>query len=96
MPTVNVSLTEYLARFIQEHVASGHYASASEVVREGLRLLGQREAQDAVKLERLRAAVQKGIEDLENGDYTELRSEDEVDDFINAIDDEVAAGIGAE
>lgn len=96
MPTVNVSLTEYLARFIQEHVASGHYASASEVVREGLRLLGQREAQDAVKLERLRAAVQKGIEDLENGDYTELRSEDEVDDFINAIDDEVAAGLGAE
>lgn len=92
---MNVSLTEQLARFVQEHVASGHYASASEVVRESLRLLGQREAQDAVKLERLRAAVQKGIEDLERGDYTELHSEEEVDDFINAIGNEVAADLDA-
>ena len=43
--SLNVSLTPVLERFIAERVASGRYQTASEVVRAGLRLLEQTEAQ---------------------------------------------------
>ncbi len=43
--TLNVSLPVELGRFVEGLVASGHYASASEVVRAALRLLQQQEAQ---------------------------------------------------
>ncbi|QYY37422.1 type II toxin-antitoxin system ParD family antitoxin [Ruficoccus sp. ZRK36] len=42
---MNVSLTDKLEDFVNELVAQGRYRSASEVVREGLRLLEIREAQ---------------------------------------------------
>ena len=42
---MNVSLTEHLDKFVGHQVETGRYRSASEVVREGLRLLEQREAQ---------------------------------------------------
>lgn len=42
---MNVSLTDRLEEFVSELVANGRYRSASEVVREGLRLLEIREAQ---------------------------------------------------
>ena len=39
MPTMNVSLTEEIADFVEGEVASGDYVSASEVVREALRIM---------------------------------------------------------
>ena len=45
-PTLNVSLTPQLERFIARLVASGRYQTASEVVRAGLRLLEKFEAAD--------------------------------------------------
>ena len=42
---MNVSLTDKLEDFVNELVEQGRYRSASEVVREGLRLLEIREAQ---------------------------------------------------
>ena len=42
-PTRNFSLTPELDRYIREQVTSGHYSSASEVVRTGLRLLIERD-----------------------------------------------------
>ncbi|HYZ23899.1 MAG TPA: type II toxin-antitoxin system ParD family antitoxin [Rhodopila sp.] len=42
-PTRNFSLTPELDRYIREQVRSGHYSSASEVVRTGLRLLIERD-----------------------------------------------------
>ena len=41
MPTRNVNLTDRFDRFIEVGVASGRFSSASEMVREGLRLLEQ-------------------------------------------------------
>ena len=41
MPTRNVNLTNHLDRFIQARINSGRFSNASEVVREGLRLLEQ-------------------------------------------------------
>ena len=42
----NVSLTPELGRFVQSEVASGRYQTASEVIRDGLRLLQQRNHSD--------------------------------------------------
>lgn len=69
MPTRNVVLTDHQATLVEELVTSGRYQNASEVLREGLRLVEQREAEDAYRLEALRAAVQTGIADIEAGRF---------------------------
>jgi len=58
MKTLNVSLPEPLEEFVQGKVTSGGDSSASEVVREGLRLLQQ---YDAERLRTLRLAIQEGL-----------------------------------
>lgn len=69
MPTRNVVLTDHQATLVEELVSSGRYQNASEVLREGLRLVEQREAEDAYRLEALRAAVQVGITDMASGRF---------------------------
>lgn len=66
---MNVSLTPELEQVINFKVQSGLYNSASEVVREGLRLLQQRDEIRELKLESLRKEIQKGIDDLEAGRF---------------------------
>lgn len=61
MPTRNVVLTERQEELIETLVKSGRYQNASEVLRDGLRLVEQREAVDAVKLKALRAAARVGV-----------------------------------
>ena len=61
MPTRNVVLTESQNALIETLVQSGRYQNASEVLREGLRMVERREAEDAAKLEALRAAAQVGV-----------------------------------
>lgn len=63
--------------FIREQVQQGRYASASEVVRDGLRILEDRERLRASKLEALRGEIQRGADSgggIEGGAvYTEVR-----------------------
>lgn len=59
MPT-SVALGTHFEAFIQAQLATGRYNNVSEVVREGLRLLEDREALRELKLEQLRAAIQAG------------------------------------
>ncbi len=72
MPTRNISLTDRLDNFVETSVTKGHYQNASEVVREGLRLLQQRQQEDMLKLRRLRKAIQEGEDALARGDYRDL------------------------
>lgn len=66
---MNVSLTPELERIVSFKVESGMYTSASEVVREGLRLLQERDEMRETKLASLRGEIQKGIDDLEAGRF---------------------------
>ena len=54
------SVGKHYESFIKDLVDSGRYATASEVMREGLRLIEEREERRKAKLEALRAAVQEG------------------------------------
>jgi antitoxin ParD1/3/4 len=67
MPTMNVSLPQALAEFVEKEVASGNYATASEVVRAGLRMLREQRAVYEEKLALLRREIQVGIDDVEAG-----------------------------
>jgi antitoxin ParD1/3/4 len=61
MPSSYV-IGEHFERFIKNQIQQGRYASASEVIRDGLRSLEDREKFRAMKLEALRAAIQKGAD----------------------------------
>jgi antitoxin ParD1/3/4 len=96
MPTRNVNLTEHFDRFIEAGITSGRFSNASEVVREGLRLLEQREQEDKAKLEWLRAAAKEGFDQLDRGEGIEFESMDDFDAHIDQIGEEVSAEIAAE
>ena len=65
---MNVSLTPELVNWVSEKVVGGRYRSASEVVREGLRLLQEREQEQGARLEALRLEIQAGLEQLDRGE----------------------------
>ncbi|MCG6134144.1 MULTISPECIES: type II toxin-antitoxin system ParD family antitoxin [unclassified Anabaena] len=59
---MNVSLTPELEKWVQSKVESGMYTSASEVIRESLRLLKEQDALKAIRLAELRREIQQGID----------------------------------
>lgn len=68
MPTMNVSLTPQLDQLVRAKVESGLYTSASEVVREALRLLDEQDRVRQQRLEELRAAIDVGLDQLDRGE----------------------------
>jgi len=76
MPTMNVSLSEELAAFVEEEVASGEYGTASEVVRDGLRQLHRERALRKEKLAILRREVRRGLEDVRAGRFSRKSAAD--------------------
>jgi len=60
--STNVSLTPELEKFLQKKVKSGGYKSVSEVIREGLRLLKEKDKENEIKLKALKLEIQKGIQ----------------------------------
>ena len=69
MPTRNVVLTSHQNQLVDRLVTSGRYQNASEVLREGLRLIESRDVEAAQRLEVLRDAVAVGIADIEAGRF---------------------------
>ncbi len=67
MPTMNVTLSDEFARFVDDEVASGEYRTASEVVCDALRLLRRERASREETVEILRQAVQLGLEQAATG-----------------------------
>ena len=60
--TINVNLDPQLEEMVRQKVASGLYTSASEVVREALRLMESQDPPSAAKLEQLQQDIREGME----------------------------------
>jgi len=64
---MNISLTPELERLVSEKVQTGRYASASEVIREGLRLLEEQDQLKQRRLAEVRQKIDRGLEQLDRG-----------------------------
>lgn len=71
---MNVSLTAELEEMVLAKVKSGLYTSASEVVREGLRLLRDQDDLRKARIADLKRDVELGIEQVEHGEFTKYES----------------------
>ncbi len=84
---MNISLTPELEKLVQNHVASGQYNNASEVVREALRLLIQRDMLGQYYDDWMAAQIEVGWQQAEHGELEEHR----MDDIISAVTSEIRA-----
>jgi antitoxin ParD1/3/4 len=83
--TVNISLTPELDAFLQSRVSSGRYQTASEVVREALRMLERVEKEREQAFHQLKAKLERGAGQAERG---ELLDGDEVFDELRQLIEE--------
>ena len=88
MPTRNVVLTDHQAQFVEQLVAAGRYQNASEVLREGLRLVETREVESAARLLALREAVRVGLDDIEAGRYRDFASGEALQQHLASLTDQ--------
>src|SRR5262249_37803846 len=65
VPTRNINLTPEQDAFIDEVQKAGEYGNASEVVRDAIRALQQRRAEEALRLDKLRLSIQQGVAALD-------------------------------
>jgi len=72
---MNISLTSELENFVARKVESGLYQTASEVIRDGLRLLRERDELRQQNLEELRRAIAIGIDQADQGKVAPLNEE---------------------
>jgi antitoxin ParD1/3/4 len=96
MPTRHIDLTEHFDRFVEDAITSGRFSDAGEAVREGLRLLEEREQDDNAKIEWLRAAAKEGFDAADRGNYVTLNSEEELDAFLDQVHQDVSTELAAE
>ena len=65
---MNVSLTPQMVKFVEAEVASGAYQTASEVIRDGLRMLQERKQDRQARLEEIRQQLAAGLAELDRGE----------------------------
>ena len=82
---MNVSLTPELESLVNNKVKTGLYNSASEVVREALRLLEEQDKIRDMRREELRREIKKGVEQIRKGQFIEINSWEESQEFAENI-----------
>jgi antitoxin ParD1/3/4 len=68
---MNISVTPELERFVAEKVATGRYSSASEVVREALRLLEERDQVRSVQIAAFNQELGDRLASLDHGEHVD-------------------------
>ena len=91
MPTRNVVLTDRQAELVERLVKEGRYQNASEVMREGLRLVEDREQDAKARLKTLKEPARIGIADFESGHFRTFESAAEVDRHLTTVRDRALA-----
>jgi antitoxin ParD1/3/4 len=76
---MNIHLTPELEHLVQSKVQSGRYNSASEVVREALRLMEQKDEVRAIQLQELRGRIDSGLGEAARGETIDG------DTFLNGL-----------
>jgi antitoxin ParD1/3/4 len=94
LPTRNIVLTQRQSELIERLVASGRYQNASEVLREGLRLIETRDAEDKARLKALREAARNGIADIEAGRFRTFATAEAIKRHFTTEADELVARSG--
>lgn len=84
MPTRNVVLSDHQQQLVESLVQSGRYQNASEVLREGLRLIEERERIQKAKLSALKQAARQGWADVSAGRYVDV-GDDRLEDFVGQL-----------
>ncbi len=84
MPTRNGVLSEHQHELVETLVQSGRHQNASEVLREGLRLIEERDRLEEVKLKALKQAARQGWADVSAGRYTDV-ADDQLEDFVGQL-----------
>jgi len=78
---MQITLTNEQAEFVNEQVKSGAYPCPEAVIRAALLLLKAREE----RLDVLRKEIQRGIDDIEQGRFISIDSDEELDQFFEEI-----------
>jgi len=91
---MNVNLTPELEQLVHSKVQTGRYNSASEVVREALRLMEERDQLKAMQKEELRKKIAAGLKSLDEGRFVDgdaffAQMEAELDEDIRAEDERI-------
>lgn len=84
MPTRNVVLSDRQQELVEALVQSGRYQNASEVLREGLRLIEEREQIQEAKLKALKQAARQGWADVSARRYADV-GDDELEAFVGQL-----------
>ncbi|MDN5896465.1 MAG: type II toxin-antitoxin system ParD family antitoxin [Nocardioides sp.] len=92
--TRNVVLSQHQHELVESLVQSGRYQNASEVLREGLRLVEREQAEEAARIAVLRQAAKHGWSDVSQGRFDDVDG-DSLDDFIAQLGVRAAAAQSA-
>jgi antitoxin ParD1/3/4 len=84
MPTRNVVLSVHQHELVEGLVQTGRYQNASEVHREGLRLIEECERVEQANLKALKQAARQGWADVSAGRFADV-ADDQLDNFIGQL-----------
>ncbi len=89
MPTHSLVLTDHQTALVTRLVDSGRYQNASEVIREGLRLIERQETEDDVRLKVMRETVD--VADIGTGRFYDFGTTESLHDHLSAVVNETLA-----
>lgn len=92
MPTRNINLTPQLDEFVATGLQTGRYKNASEVVREGVRLLQHRDEIEALRRQAFETEIAAAVAEIDAGRYDEFDNLADLHTHLNTLQDQARRG----